>query len=133
MWLPSDVGILRTWLILTLMVTNMAQQQLAGIQSGGLPIWWWDLRIHLSDKLIQMKMTMIGLLYFWGVRRGEVETYSIWQDKLEDGHGFVGLDFTETPLQGRIQDNGFSPYREFNLGFRERRTQTRRIGSTVRI
>jgi hypothetical protein len=74
--------------------------------------------------MINRAMTVIGLLYFWDVSRGEVETYSIWQDRLEVGHGFAGLDFTETPSQGRIQDSGFSPFREFNLGFQERRMQT---------
>jgi hypothetical protein len=59
----------------------MVQQQLAGIRSGGLPIWWWDPRIHLSNGLIQMMVdkivTLIGLLDFWDINRGEVETYSI--------------------------------------------------------
>jgi hypothetical protein len=98
---PPDDGIPGTWLILTPMVTSMVQQQLAGIRSGGLPIWWWDLRIHLSDRLIQMMVdrvvTVIGPLYFWDVSRGEVETYSIWQERLEVGRGFAGLDLTETP------------------------------------
>jgi hypothetical protein len=134
---PPDDGIPGTWLILTLMVTSMVQQQLAGIRSGGLPIWWWDPRIHLSDRLIQMMVdravTVIGLLYFWDVSRGEVETYSIWQDRLEAGHGFAGLDLTETPSQGRIQDSGFSPFREFSLGFQERRMQTGHIGLMMMI
>jgi hypothetical protein len=78
-------------------------------------------------------MTVIGLLYFWDVSRGEVETYSIWQDRLEVGHGFADLDFTETPSQGRIQDSDFSPFREFNLGFQERRMQTGHIGLMVMI
>jgi hypothetical protein len=57
---------------------------MAGIRGGGLPIWWMDPRIHLSDKLIKMMIiiirvvTMIGLLYFLDVTREEVETYSIW-------------------------------------------------------
>jgi hypothetical protein len=34
------------------MVTNMALQQLAGIGSGGIKIWWWDSGVHLSDRLI---------------------------------------------------------------------------------
>jgi hypothetical protein len=41
------------------------------------------MRIHLSDRLIPMimidiAMTMIGMLYFWDVSWGEVETYSSW-------------------------------------------------------
>jgi hypothetical protein len=56
-WFPPDDGIPGTWIILTPMITSMAQQQLAGIGSGGLPIWWWDPGIHLSDRLIQMMMS----------------------------------------------------------------------------
>jgi hypothetical protein len=117
-----------------------------GIGSGRIPTWWWDPGIHLSDRLHQMTMkinkvvTVIGLLYFWDVSRGEVETYSIWQDRLsflkpriEAGNGFADLDFTETPLQGVIQDSGFSPFRDFSLGFQERRMQTWHIGPTVMI
>jgi hypothetical protein len=44
---------------------------------------------------------MIGLSHFWGVREGDAETYSIWQDKfpflifdIEYGNGFTGRDFT---------------------------------------
>jgi hypothetical protein len=79
-------------------------------------------RNSLCDRLIQMMMsdrvvTMMGLLYFWDVRRGEVETFSIWQGRLEAGHGFAGMDFIETPSQERIQDSDFSPFWEFNLGF----------------
>jgi hypothetical protein len=73
--------------------------------------------------MIDTVVTVIGLLYFWDVSRGEVETYSIWWDRLsflipriEVGSGFADLDFTETPLQGMIQDSGSSPlkYPEFN-------------------
>jgi hypothetical protein len=104
-WVPPDDAILGTWLILTPMVTGMVQQQLAGIGNSGLPVWWWDMGIQLSDRLIQTTTMMIeismivsGLLYFWDVSRGEVETYSIWQDKLEVGLGLADLDFTDTPL-----------------------------------
>jgi hypothetical protein len=130
--IPPDDGIPGTWLILTLMVTSMVQQQLAGIRSGGLPIWWWDLGIHLSDRLIQMMVdrvvTVIGLLYFWDVSRGEVETYSIGKDRLEANHGLAGLDFSETLSHERIQDGGFSPFGEISLGFQERRMQTGHVG-----
>jgi hypothetical protein len=74
--------------------------------------------------IIDRVVTMIGLLDFWDNSRGEVETYSIWQDrssfsipKIEAGSGFAELDFTETPFQGMIQDNGFSPFSDFSLGF----------------
>jgi hypothetical protein len=70
---------------------------------------------------------VIGLLYFWDGSRGKVETYSIWKDRLEVDHVFASLYFFETPSQGRIQDSGFSPFREFNLGFQERSAQTGRI------
>ena len=39
----------------------------ASIGSDGLPIWWWDLGIHRSDRLLQMMrmidkvMSVIGL------------------------------------------------------------------------
>jgi hypothetical protein len=93
-------------------VISVSQQQLAGLGSGGIPIWWWDLSIHLSDILLQMMMMRIdivmnvmGLLYFWYVSRGEVDTYSIWKDiisflipKIEAGSGFANLYFTWTPL-----------------------------------
>jgi hypothetical protein len=62
-------------------------------------------------------VTVIDPLYFWDVNRGEVRNYSIWKDRLEVGCGFIGLDLTERPSQGRIWDSGFSPFREFNLGF----------------
>jgi len=62
-------------------------------------------------------VTVIGLLYFWDFEIGEVETFSIWQGRLEVGHGFVVLDFIETPSQERIQDNDFNTFHEFNLGF----------------
>jgi hypothetical protein len=52
----------------------------------------------MSDRVV----IVIGLLYFWDFKRGEVETFYIWKGKLEAGHGFVGLYFTETPLQERI-------------------------------
>jgi hypothetical protein len=79
---PLYDGIPGVWIILTLMVTSVVHQQIKIIRSGGLPIWWWDLRIHLSDILIQMTMIditmiVIGLLYFLDVGREEVETYSI--------------------------------------------------------
>jgi hypothetical protein len=115
-------------------VISVAQQQLAGFGSSGLPIWWWDLGIHMSDRLLQVMMmidrvmTVIGLLYFWDVSGGEVETYSIWQDRLyflipriKVGHGFAHLDFIETPLQGMIQNRGFNPFWNFILAFQERR------------
>ena len=70
-------------------VISVLQQQSAGLGSGRLPIWWWDSGIHLSDRLLQMMMmmidrvvTVIGLLGFWDDSRGEVETYSIWNDRL---------------------------------------------------
>jgi hypothetical protein len=118
-WFPPNVGIPRTSLILS----PMEPRKLVGIGSGGLLIWWWDLEIHLSERLIQMMMmiekvvTMIGLLYFWDVSRGNVKSYYIWKDRLKVDHGFTYLDFTKTPSQGRILDSGFTPFREFNLGF----------------
>jgi hypothetical protein len=51
-WFPLDDGIPWTWVIFTPMVTSMAPQQVVGIGSIGIPIWWWDSRIHLSDRLI---------------------------------------------------------------------------------
>jgi hypothetical protein len=83
-WVPLDDGILGTWIILNMMVSSMEHQQIIGIGSNGIPIWWWDSKIHLSDIFIQMMMminvamTMIGLIYFWDVSIGEVETYSRW-------------------------------------------------------
>jgi hypothetical protein len=56
---PPINCILGTWLILTLMITSMEQKQLEGIGSGALPIWWWNLGIHLSDRLIEMMMSDI--------------------------------------------------------------------------
>jgi hypothetical protein len=83
--------------------------------------------------MVDRAVTVIGPLYFWDVSREEVETYSIWQDRLEADRGFEGLDLTETPLQGRIQDSGFDPFWEFSLGFHERRMQTGCVGSTMMI
>jgi hypothetical protein len=91
------------------------------MRSGGLPIWWWDQGIHLSDKLIQMMvdivMTVIGPLYFWDINKWEVETYSIGQYILESSCGLTGLEFSETLSHERIQDGGFSPFGEISLGF----------------
>jgi hypothetical protein len=83
--------------------------------------------------MIDKVMIVIGLLYFWDVNRGEVKTYSIWKDRLEANHGFADLDFTETPSQGRIQDSVFSPFREFSLGFQERRMHNGHVGLTMMI
>jgi hypothetical protein len=48
--------------------------------------------VMITDKVV----AVIGLLYVWDVNSGEVETYSIWQDRLsfliptiEVGSGFV--------------------------------------------
>jgi hypothetical protein len=67
--------------------------------------------------MIERAMTMIFLLYFQDVNRGEVKNYSIWKDRIEAGHGFADLNFTETPLQGRIHDEGLNPFRDISLGF----------------
>ena len=106
----------------------MEKKQLTCIGSGGLPIWWWDLKIHLSDRLIHIMMIdrameTITVIYFLDVGRGRVNTYSILQEILESNNEFAVLDFTQTPSQGRIQDDGFSPFREINLEFQERRIQ----------
>jgi len=99
---PPDDGIPRTRLNFTLMITSMLQKKIAGIIHGGIPIWWWDMGIHMSDELIQMMVdkivTMIHFLNFWDVGRGDVETYFSWKDRLEAGHGFADLDFIEIPL-----------------------------------
>jgi len=67
----------------------------------------------MVDKIV----TMIGLLDFWDINIGEVETYSIGKDNFEGSHGLVGLEFIETLSHERIQDGGFSPFRNINLGF----------------
>ena len=88
----------------------------------------------MTDRVV----AVIGLLYVWDVDSGEVETYFIWQDRLyflilriEVGSGFADLDFTETPLQGMLQDCGFSPFRDFSFGFLERRMQTGHVGTVI--
>jgi len=47
----------------------------------------------MSEKVV----TMIGLLYFWDIKRGEVETFSICPEKLKENNDFTNLYFTETP------------------------------------
>jgi len=97
--------------------------------SDGFPMLWWDPRIHLSDRLLQMVMmidrfvTVIVLLYVLFVDSGEVETYFIWQDRLpflipriQDGSGFAYLGFIDTPLQRTIQDSGFSLLWDYHFG-----------------
>ena len=65
------------------MFISMAQQQSVRVGFGEPPIWLWDLSIHSSDKLLQIVemtdrvVTVIGLLYFWDVSGGEVETSSL--------------------------------------------------------
>jgi hypothetical protein len=54
---------------------HYGKKKITSIGSGGTPIWWWEPRIHLSDRLIQMMMndnavTGISLLYFWDFERG---------------------------------------------------------------
>jgi hypothetical protein len=53
--------------------------------------------------------------------------------RLEASHGLADLDFSETLSHERIQDGGFSPFREISLGFQERRMQTGHVGLTVMI
>ena len=40
-------------------VISVVQQQVVGLGSGRLPIWWWDPGIPLSDRLLQMIVMMI--------------------------------------------------------------------------
>jgi hypothetical protein len=86
--------------------------------------------------MIDRDVTVIGLLDFWDVSRGEVKTYSIWQNRLsriDVDNGFANLDFIVTPLRGMIRDSGFSPFIDFTVGFQERRMQTGHVGLTVMI
>jgi hypothetical protein len=83
--------------------------------------------------MINITMTVMGVLYFWDVNREEVETYTLWQDRPKVGRRFSNLDFIETNLQGRIHDVSLSPFREISLGFQERRMQTGSIGLMVMI
>jgi hypothetical protein len=46
--------------------------------------------------MIDREVVVTGMFFFWGFRRSEVETYSIWQDRLEVGHGFPRLGFNGT-------------------------------------
>jgi hypothetical protein len=71
--------------------------------------------------MVNKIVTVISLLDFWDVSRGEVETYSIGQDRLGANQGLAGLNFSETLSHERIQDGVFGPLREINLGFKERR------------
>jgi len=48
--------------------------------------------------MINRVVIVIGLLYLWDKSIGEVENYFIWKEIIEADHGFVYLDFTETPL-----------------------------------
>jgi hypothetical protein len=69
------------WLIWTPMVIGGAQQQSAGIGSGGLPMWRWDPGIHPSDGLSWMRLmtdiveAVIGLRHCGNVVRGVVEFF----------------------------------------------------------
>jgi hypothetical protein len=83
--------------------------------------------------MINRAMTMIGLLYFWDVNRGEVENYFIWKERLEEGHVFLDLYFIETPFSRRIHDGGLNPSWYIRLGFHKRRIQTGYIGLMVMI
>ena len=51
--------------------------------------------------------------------------------RIKAGSCFAYLDFTKTPSQGRIQDDGFSPFREINLEFQERRMYIGLIALTM--
>jgi hypothetical protein len=70
-------------------VVNKEQLQSIEIGSGELPIWLWDLGIHMVCRKLQFLM----------------------------GSGFVDLDFTELPLQVMSLVNRFISYMYFSRGF----------------
>lgn len=108
----SSVGFIKgtiDWIKWILTVINMAQQQLVGIGSGGLPNWPWDPRIHLVGSLLHLLMVRVvpvsDLLHFWIVMRGLVDIHSIWRDMfsllilgIESGDGFADFSSTGLPL-----------------------------------
>jgi hypothetical protein len=70
---------------------------------------------------------VIGMIHFWTIMRGFVETYSIWQNifcfpipRIESGIGIANFDFIEIPLQDINNGSGFIPYMSFSLGSKER-------------
>jgi hypothetical protein len=104
----------------------MAQQQLVGIGSGGLPNFPWDPRIHLVGSLLHLMMVRVApasdILHSWIVMRGLVGIHSIWRDKfsllilgIEYGDGFADFGSTGIPLQVRLLDSRPSPYRYFSM------------------
>ena len=62
------------------MIMSMEQRQFVGIGFCGLIIWRWHPSIHTSGGLlhivevIDIIISVIGLLYFWDDIRGEVRT-----------------------------------------------------------
>jgi hypothetical protein len=86
-----------------------------GIGSGGIPIWWWDISIHQSDRLLQMMrmidrvMSVIGLRHCGDVVRGFIDLCSIWRGrflvtipKIEPIHRLDWFDFIEMPWRDMI-------------------------------
>jgi hypothetical protein len=116
------------------MVISVAQWKSISIGDGGLLTWIWDLGIHMISRFLQILIMInkvvivIGLFHFWNAMRGDVETYSIWRNifslsipRMEFGNGFSHFDFIEMPLQDMIHGSGFNSFRNFTLGFWERR------------
>jgi hypothetical protein len=44
--------------------------------------------------------------------------------RMDSIYGLPCFDFNEMPWRDMIQDSEFSPFRDFNLGVRERRAQS---------
>jgi hypothetical protein len=82
--------------------------------SGGIPMLRWDLGIHPSDGLFQMRLmtdqveATIGLCHGGNVVRGVVEFFfSLTISMIEDSRGLTCVEFTEVPWLSMVHDRGF--------------------------
>jgi hypothetical protein len=63
-------------------VISMTHEQLVRIRSDELPIFLWDLRVHLISGLFHLMMAQVvperKILHSWMVLRGLIGTFSMW-------------------------------------------------------
>jgi hypothetical protein len=101
-----------------------------GIGSDELPIFPWDLGVHLVSRLFHLMMVRVvpesNILHSWIVLRGLAGTYSMCRDKfsllilmIEYGDGWADVGSTEIPLQVHLLDRRPNYHRYFSIRIQE--------------